>query len=189
MRRAVGVAVCMAGLTLLSVTLPAQNSEWNGQVQKGDLGIELGAGFGSHGAGFGYGVALVPGVEWILADWKVAGTVPLAFGVAAKGSIELIPATGVGFGADALVTFHLGFGGLGASEFFQKVDLYTAMGVGFVFIGEADVPFGMILPAVHLGSAWYSKETLAIYVEIVYRHGLRAPGYAGGVVGVRLLTS
>ena len=134
-------------------------------------------------------MALVPGVEWILADWKITGAVPLALGVAAKGSIGVIPATGFAFGADALATLHIGFDGEDAPALYHNLDLYTAIGAGFLYIGKAGVPFDLVFPSVYLGIAWYFSENLAVYLEGVYRHGWRAVGYGGAVVGVRLLTS
>ena len=109
-------------MAILPATLFAQETGWDGRYNKGDLSIELGLGFGAHGAEAGYGVALVPGAEWIVADWKLGAAVPLAMGVGAKGFVELIPATGLGLGADALMDFHLGFKGLDASKFIQNLD-------------------------------------------------------------------
>ena len=176
----------LAGLALLAAAAPAQAADWEGRYHKGDLGVEIGLGFGSHGDGFGYGIAATPAVEWIPAVWKVGAAAPLAVGLAAKGLIEYVPAAGLGFGADALALMHLGFDGLDVSEFLQNLDVYTGFGAGLVYLGEADVPFGLVFPAIYSGFSWYLKEKLAIYLEGVYRHGWRAVGYGGGVIGVRL---
>ena len=180
------VILAVVLITLLPATLFAQESDWDGRYHKGDMSIELGVGFGAHGPRYGYGVAGVPGAEWTVADWKIGRVVPLAVGVAAKGSVERIPATGLGLGADILAAFHLGFRGLDVLEFYQNLDVYTAVGAGVVYLGEADVPFGLVFPAIYGGVAWYFKENLAVYLEGVYRNGWRAVGYGGAVIGARL---
>ena len=186
MRRALSVLLVVLWVVLLPDELFAQAPDRDGQLQKGDLSFELGVGFGAHGPGFGYGIAVLPGVEWILADWKLADVLPLAVGIAAKGSAEYIPGTGLGLGADALASVHLGFNGPDAAEFFQNLDVYAAFGAGVVFVGEANVPFGLVIPAIYVGAAWYFKENLAVYLEGVYRNGLKAVGYGGAVIGFRL---
>lgn len=186
MRKALAVVLTVVGITLLPATLFAQETNWDGQYHKGDLSFELGVGFGAHGSGFGYGLAVLPGAEWTVADWKIGEAVPLAVGVAATGFVELIPGTGLGLEADALLAFHSGFKGLDAPKFFQNLDVYTAIGAGVVFVGEASVPFGLVFPTIHGGFAWYFKENLAVYLEGVYRHGWRAVGYGGGAIGIRL---
>jgi hypothetical protein len=173
-------------MLLLPGALAAQDRAWDGQLHQGDLSLELGFGFGAHGEGFGYGIAAVPGAEWIFADWKIGDRLPLAVGVGAKGAVEYIPATGLGFGADALASVHLGFKGLEVAEFLQGFDVYTALGAGIVYVGEADVPFGLVFPALYAGAAWYFRENLALYLEGVYRNGWKAVGYGGAVFGFRL---
>jgi hypothetical protein len=163
-----------------------QESSGEGRVLKRDLVFGLGGGFGAHGTGFGYGVALVPGAEWIMTDWRTAETLPTALGVAAAGFIELIPGTGLGLGADALVVLHMGFPRSNGSVFFQNLDVYAAMGGGVVYVGDAAIPFGLIFPTVSLGFAWYFRENLAVYLEGVYRNGWRAVGYGGAVIGIRM---
>jgi len=185
-RKPVSLAVVLLGVALLAADLPAQAADWEGQYRKGDLGVEIGLGFGSHGDGFGYGIAAVPAVEWIPAVWKVGATAPLAVGLAAKGSIEYVPAAGLGLGADGLAFMHLGFAGLDVSEFLRNLDVYTGFGVGLVYLGEADVAFGLVFPAVCIGAAWYFRENLALYLEGSYRNGWRAVGYGGAAAGVRL---
>ena len=81
---------------------------------------------------------------------------------------------------------HLGFAGLDVSEFLRNLDVYTGFGVGLVYLGEADVAFGLVFPAVCIGAAWYFRENLALYLEGSYRNGWRAVGYGGAAAGVRL---
>jgi hypothetical protein len=185
-KKVVSLFLSLAGIAILTSALSAQAADWEGQYHRGDLSVELGLGFGSHGMGFGYGTALVPGVEWIAADWKLGAAVPLALGVAVKGTVEYIPATGLGFGADALAAIHLGFKGLDASEFVQNLDVYTAFGAGAVYVGDASVPFGLVFPAVYTGVAWYFRENRAVYIEGLYRNGWKAVGYGGATVGLFL---
>jgi hypothetical protein len=188
-RKALLVLLALSGVVLLPGRLSAQATVRDGQLHQGDLGLELGLGFGAHGTGFGFGIAALPGIDWTLADWKLGGAAPLALGVGAKGSVEFIPATGVGVGADALVSLHTGFKGLDTARFLQNLDVYTALGIGAVYVGEATVPFGLVFPAVYLGGAWYFRENLAVYFEAVYRNGLKTVGYGGAGVGLRLKRS
>jgi hypothetical protein len=185
-RKALSVLLAVAGIALLPASLRAQVENWDGQLHQGDLTFELGFGFGAHGNGFGYGIAAAPGVDWIVADWRLGEVVPLALGIGAKGAVEYIPAGGVGAGADALATIHLGFRGLEASRFIQALDVYTAAGAGLVFVGEASVPFGLVFPAIYAGAAWFLRENFALYLEGVYRKGWRAVGYGGATFGIRL---
>jgi len=185
-RKAISAILAVIVITFLPATLGAQAPERDGQLHKGDLSFELGAGFGAHGPGFGYGIAVLPGVDWILADWELADVLPLAVGIGAKGCAEYIPGTGLGLGLDALASVHLGFIGRDAAEFLQNLDVYAAFGAGVVFLGEANVSFGMVIPAIYAGAAWYFEENLAVYLEGVYRNGLKAAGYGGAVIGFRL---
>ena len=187
-KKLAALTVVLVGVALFAADLPAQAeaADWEGQYQKGDLGVEIGLGFGSHGNGFGYGIAAVPAVEWIPAVWKLGATAPVAVGLAAKALIEYVPATGIGLGADALVLTHLGFDGLDVAEFLQNLDVYAGFGLGLVYLGDADVPFGLVFPTVYAGAAWYFRENLALYLEGSYRNGWKAVGYGGAAAGVRL---
>ena len=78
----IGVAlVITVVLALVPVSVFAQQVNWDGQYQKGDFSMEIGAGFGSHGTAYGYSVGILPGAEWTVADWKIDDVVPLAMGV------------------------------------------------------------------------------------------------------------
>ena len=186
MRKTLSALLVIVWIALLPASLFAQEADWDGQLHRGDLSFELGFGFGAHGNGFGYGIAAVPGVEWILADWRLGEVVPLALGIGAKGAVEYIPAGGIGAGADVLASIHLGFRGLESSRFIQALDVYTAAGAGMVFLGGASVPFGLVFPTIYAGAAWLLRENFALYLEGVYRRGWRVVGYGGATFGFRL---
>ncbi len=150
---------------------------WEGLVHKGDFAAYA-------GIGIGYGFSIVPGVEWIFADVK-AGTVPLAFGLSAKGLINFYPGFWSSYGIGALATGHLGLKGLDIPEFFQNLDFYISLGLGLSYFSwEAgyvplfDNPhFGF---ATADGVAYYINKKWAVYIEGTY------VGYvAGAVIGAR----
>ena len=89
MKKAVLALIIVAGLALVPASLFAQEVNWEGLYHKGDFSLEVGVGFGYHGVG--YGLAVLPGAEWTVQDWKIGDVVPLAFGVTAKGFVEFVP--------------------------------------------------------------------------------------------------
>jgi hypothetical protein len=186
MKKAALVLLVVGGLTLVPASIFAQQVNWDGQYHKGDFSVEIGAGFGSHGSGYGYSVAALPGAEWTVADWKIGEVTPLAMGIAAKGFVEFIPGTGLGLGGGGFAAFHMGFKGLDIPEFFQNMDIYAGIGGGVVFVSGADVPFGLVLPTTYGGFAWFFKENVAAYLEGIYWYGWQADGFGGAVLGIRM---
>jgi len=155
----------------------AQKSSWDGLVHKGDFAAYLGIGYGT-------GFAIVPGVEWAFADIK-AGTVPLAFGLSAKGLLNFYPGFWSAYGLAALATGHLGLKGLDIPEFLQNLDIYVSLGLGLSYynweLGYAplfnDLRFGL---ATADGVAYYINDKWAVYLEGTYLAYV-----AGAVIGVR----
>jgi hypothetical protein len=189
MKKALTALTVAAGLFLIPASLFAQENpraDWQGRYHKGDLTLEGGLGFGSHGEGNGYGVAFAPGAEWTLQDWKVGGRVPLAFGVAAKGFVELVPGEGVGFGAGGFATLHLGMLRAGFSDFLRKIDFVLGLGGGALVLPWDDPTFGLALPAIFGGASYFFKDNLAVYLEGVWWHGWEVAGFGGAVVGIRM---
>jgi hypothetical protein len=182
MKKAVLALIVVAGLGLFSVAVFAQEGNWDGQYHKGDFNLEIGVGFGYHN---GYGLAVLPGAEWTIADWKIADVVPLAFGVTARGLVEFVPGEGLGFGGAGFATLHMGFKGLEAPEFFQKIDWYIGLGAGVLFVPWDDPKFGFALPF-YSGFAYFFKENMAVYLEGTYWYSGAVFSYGGGVVGLRL---
>ena len=185
MKKAVLALIVVAGLCLVPASVFAQEVNWDGLYHKGDFSLELGVGFGYHGGSYGYGLAVLPGAEWTVADWKIGDVVPLAFGVTAKGFVEFVPGEGLGLGGGGFATFHMGFKGLDIPEFFQKIDWYAGLGAGVLFAPWDDPTFGFAFPS-YSGFSYLIKDNLAVYLEGIYGYAGGVSGYGGGVVGLRL---
>jgi opacity protein-like surface antigen len=157
-------------LAVLLLAIPgaafAQNPDWVGLVHQGDFAAYL-------GLGLGYGFSLVPGVEWAFADVRFGDTVPVAFGVTAKGILNFYPGFWTSYGIGALATAHLGLKGLDIPEFLQNLDFYISAGIGFsAFSYDAgstmnfgDTKLGF---ATADGVAYYINDKWAIYLEGSY---------------------
>jgi len=169
------LGLVLAVLLLVPATVFAQTENWVGQVHKGDFSAQV-------GVGVGYGITIIPGVEWIWGDWRLGGVVPLAAGAAVKGAINFYSDYWNSFGAAGFVTAHLGLKGLDIPEFLQKFDFYVGAGLGLYYynwasgyIGGDELHFGF---ATTEGVAWYITDKIAIYGEYNYW------GYSRGVLGV-----
>ncbi len=156
----------------------AAETGWDGLVHKGDFAAYA-------GIGIGYGFSIVPGVEWAFADVKISDTVPLAFGLSAKGLINFYPGFWSSYGLGVLATAHLGLKGLDIPDFLQKLDFYLSAGLGLSYFSweSGYVPlfdnphFGF---ATADGVAYFINEKWAVYLEGTY------VGYvAGAVIGAR----
>ena len=167
-------------VVLLAVpsTVFAQTVDWDGQLHKGDLSAFA-------GVGLGYGITIVPGVEWIWGDWKLGDVLPLAAGAAVRGAINFYSDYWSSYGAAGFVTARVGFMGLDIPEFLQKFEIYAGVGLGFYYYSWAtgytttldDFRFGF---ANTEGTAFHINDKLAVYGEYNYW------GYSRGVLGVML---
>jgi hypothetical protein len=169
----IALGVALVALLLVPGALFAQNVNWDGWWHKGDMAANAGVGFA--GGGWGWGFAVYPGFEFEVADWKIADTVPLSLGVSARGMIGISDYYGTAFGAGPFVAAHMGFKGLDIPEFFQKLDLYVALGLAVSFGGDLDFygvsPVGF---ASYDGISYFVNDKVAIYLEGNYW------GYYGG---------
>jgi hypothetical protein len=110
--------------------------------------------------------------------------VPLTFGVAAKGSINIYSSFWTAYGGGVLGTVHLGFRGLDIPEWLQNFDVYVSLGLAISFFNYTSVPsgFGDDLYfgfATADGVAYFINEKFAVYAEGNYW------AYGGGAtVGV-----
>lgn len=157
----------VVAVLLLAVggTVFAQN--WDGYFKPGNVSLSVGVGLG-FGWGFGFGV--YPGVEFTVAEWKVGGVVPLAFGVAAKGLVDYWPLWGFDVGAGGFGTVHLGFKGLDIPPFLQRFDIYTAIGLAVSYSAytgwwTSPLHFGL---ATYGGTNYFLNDKLALFLEGVY---------------------
>jgi hypothetical protein len=173
--------VLIAALAVLLAAIPStvfgQTANWDGQVHKGDFSA-----FG--GLGLGYGITIIPGVEYVWGDWKLGDVFPLAAGVAVKGAVNFYSDYWSSYGVAGLVTGHVGLKGLtDLPEFLQKFDFYAGIGLGFYYYSWAsgyvtsNDDFGLVFANME-GTAFYINEKLAVYGEFNYW------GYSRGVLGV-----
>lgn len=148
-------------------TVFGQDVDWNGYFEKGDLsaGAGLGIGYGY----WGIGLSVFPGAEWTFADIKIAETIPLAFGVSARGLISLSSWYGAVFGVGPFITAHIGFNGLDIPEFLQKIDFYSAIGLAVTFGGNlAYYDVSTLGIASYGGVNYFLKDNLALVLEQMY---------------------
>jgi hypothetical protein len=157
--------VLVVGVLLLMIPAAAfsQNMNWDGNYKKGDIAVFGGVGFG------GFGITIVPGAELSLAEWKVGDVVPLTFGVAAKGSINIYSGFWTAYGVGGLATVHLGFRGLDIPEWLQNFDVYASIGLGISFFTYSSGPstygsskFGFVTSD---GVAYFITDKFAVYAE------------------------
>jgi hypothetical protein len=151
-------------LLLIPATAFSQEVNWEGNYEKSDFSVFGGVGFG------GYGITIIPGVEYTFAEWKAGDVVPLSFGVAGKGSINIYSSYWTAYGAGVLGTVHLGFRGLDIPEFLQNFDVYISLGLGFSYFNYESVPSGFgddiyFGFATADGVAYFINEKLAVYAE------------------------
>jgi len=164
MKKLVLGLVVAALLLMIPAAAFSQNVDWEGNYEKGDFSVFA-------GIGIGYGFSIVPGVELAFAEWKVGDVLPLTFGAALKGSINIYSSYWTAFGVGGLATVHLGFKGLDIPEFLQKFDVYASLGVGVSFFNytgvyagwdQRDVYFGI---ATADGVAYFISDKFAVYAE------------------------
>lgn len=164
MKKLVLALVVATILLVVPAAVFSQDMNWEGNYQKGDFSAFAGVGFG------GLGITIIPGVELSLAEWKVGDVVPLTFGVAAKGSINIYSSYWTAYGIGGLATVHMGFRGLDIPEFLQNFDVYASLGLGISFFNYTTVPsgygdnfyFGL---ATADGVAYFINEKFAVYAE------------------------
>jgi hypothetical protein len=162
-------------LLAIPATVFAQTENWEGQVHKGDFSAFV-------GVGLGWGITIIPGVEWIWGDWKLGDVLPLAAGVAVKGAVNFYTDYWSSYGAAGFVTAHVGLKGLDIPDFLQKFDFYAGVGLGMYFYswasGYSEADDFRIGLANTEGTAWYINDKLAVYGEYNWW------GYSRGVLGV-----
>ncbi len=107
------------------------------------------------------GLAIFPGFEYIVAKTELAeGNLPIDFGVMAEGYIGIGAA--MHFGAGVLGTAHFGFKGLDV-EFFQNLDFFLGLGIGFVTGYTSPVSIAVIS-----GLSYFFNPNLSVFLENNY---------------------
>lgn len=157
----------------------------------GDLSPSIGVGFG-----IGFSPVIYPGVELILSEYNIEDTLPLNFGVAARGYLNFYSTTNFGytwgytaFGAGAFGTAHLSFREVDADiEFLKNFDFYAMLGLGFAvfnytgdeeYWGDLDT-FDLFFASIG-GTSYFLSESIALMLEGSYW------GVGGATLGVRFL--
>jgi hypothetical protein len=129
-------------------------------------------------------LAVFPAAELIVHEFVVSHVVPLKVGAAARGLVNLFFANDswgdygwLAFGGGAFGTVHFTFRGsnLNIPAFFEKLDIYTALGLVFTYI-EATGDWGSLNKyadtglgfAAYGGFSYFLNSKLALYLEGSY---------------------
>jgi len=137
------------------------------------------------GAGFGWGLTLsaYPGVEVMLLKFKIANTVPIDIGVAAKGLFGFSTYFGYSF-------VHLGVGGFGVIhwgprgmdwdvKWLDNFDFWWGIGIAVTgHIPAAYWTYGLVNFATTAGVNYFLNDRFALTFAGSYW------GYGGGYVGI-----
>lgn len=158
----------------------------------GDLSPSLGIGFGLN-----FSPVFYPGVELILSETNIEDTLPLSFGVAARGYLNIYRTEvffgetwgWTSYGAGGFGSAHLSFDEVDADvEFLTNFDFYVMLGIGFrvfdytgdeTYWNERD-DFDLFFASVG-GTSYFLSERLAIMLEGSYW------GVGGATIGLRLV--
>jgi hypothetical protein len=138
------------------------------------------------GAGFGWGftVSAYPGLELMVAKWKIADVIPLDFGVAVKGllgfSTGYFGSSYTHLGVGAFGTVHWGLRGMSWDlNFLDPVDLWWGIGIAASAHLPADTwTYGWLNFATVGGVNYFLNDRFALMLAGSYW------GYGGGYVGV-----
>jgi len=147
----------------------------------GDLAVTAGVGYG-----FIWGAIDVSGgVEYMLGQFKIADTIPLTYGAAAKASYYGWSESGSSFsylGGGAFGTLHLGLKDINLPDnlgFLENVDTYIGLGAGFYsysWSGAGEFKIGLRTTG---GAAYFINPKIAIVTEGGY-YGY----YSSGLLGI-----
>lgn len=136
------------------------------------------------GTGYGFSLALYPGIEYIVETVDLAERVPLSFGFSAKGCFSFVNNMGKNgpegslYSIGGFFTGHYSFRALAtSSKILDSLD--THMGLGVAFTGASGGFIGGLGFASYLGISYYFSDNLAALVEGNYW------AYQGGItVGI-----
>lgn len=122
-------------------SLFAQSSSgFTSYYKPGNVVINADVGGGTYYKSFS--LAIYPGVEFLLAKYRVADYLPLDFGVAARGRLGLDSAlggAGLDLGAGGFGTLHVGFRGIpgDVGKILGRFDVFLGLGVVFDFVAPS----------------------------------------------------
>ena len=146
-------------LLCLTLTLPAfakkNDTPFGSQYEDTSMAFRVAVGGQAHG------LAIFPGVEYIIAKTEFAeGNMPVDIGVLAEGYIGI--GTEMQFGAGVFATGHFGFRGLDV-EIFENLDLFLGVGIGFVTGYAFPVTFAGVS-----GLSYFFNPGMSAFVEYNY---------------------
>jgi hypothetical protein len=138
----ISVRLLLAVALLLSVCITSFSEEdagwWGSYYMPGNTVLSVDVGLGFPGDGLALDVS--PAAEIILTKWRPGDLFAVDIGAGAKGLVSFwgsstLPAHGyIAFGGGATVGAHFGFRGFdfSLSEYLERLDLYTAIGLGYI---------------------------------------------------------
>jgi hypothetical protein len=126
------LAVCVTGFS------EDESGWWGSYYMPGNVAFSAEVGLGFPGDGLVLEVA--PAAEFILTKWRPGNLFAVDIGAGAKGVLGFygsasLPAHGyLAFGGGPVVSAHFGFRGLDftLSEYLERLDMYTAVGLGYL---------------------------------------------------------
>lgn len=181
MKRLAIVLLLVIAAGSLATAQEFTTGSWDSYFKAGDTSVSLGAGVG---LGSYFSLAAYPGFEQTVYDTKIADTVPIGIGVAAKGMVNLYIGgySGIVVGAGVFVPFHFSLKGLDLAVL-NMLDFYVAPGLAISFdtgdlgwTNPLDIGFGE-----YVGVNYFLSDSMAVFLEQVYWST-----YYGGTVGVVL---
>ncbi len=153
----------------------------------GDITVSLSIGLGYEGLTF------YPGAEFFLAQTRLAGALPLDFGVAARGFYNSYSTSSYGydwgwtaFGIGAFGTAHLSFREFDLPfEYLDNMDFYIGLGIKydqFSYTGDYSSYYNSSYGGIGLlaigGINYFFTEHFAVVLEGTYW------GTGGGIIGI-----
>ncbi len=144
------------------------------------VGVDVGGGFYYSS----FSLAAYPGVEFLVAKYRVGDYLPLDFGVAARGRFGLdagAGGTGVDIGVGGFGTVHVGFRGLPGDfgKILGKFDVFVGLGAAFDII--APPYYAGLGFAQYSGINYFLSDNMAVTLSDQWWHN-----YFDYTIGIRL---
>ncbi len=189
MKKVTKIIVSMLVILLLSTTVFAgtKRGKIDSVYKPGDVTVSMSIGFGYEG------ITFYPGAELLLSQKRIAGTLPLDFGVAVRGFYNDYSTSILGYdwgwtayGIGAFGTAHLSFREFDLSfKYLDNLDFYIALGIKYdhfsytgVYSSYYDSSYGGIGIVAIGGINYFFTEHFALVLEGTYW------GTGGGTIGV-----
>ncbi|KMQ51931.1 hypothetical protein CHISP_1186 [Chitinispirillum alkaliphilum] len=166
------IVSALAILLLTSFAWSENNAfeEWDPHFDTGDMSYFAAIGFSPWWGRVG--LALNPGVEYIVGEHRVGEAVPLSFGIAGIGSFVSDVNYGfseLGITVAGMGTAHLGFKNVGEPfEWLENFDVYIGLGLSLDLLQPGWYGHSRIRIASKQGTNYFIRDNFAVYIENAY---------------------